>query len=159
MPENWLCVACWLQCRLVGCKQSLILSEIWNVTIFSESNPWFRVLCEILWTVLWTCLESNRFRKIWWGNFMIGWRKGFLKSWIHLHISTGRMRGTYLHSDVFYSFCFKPAFRQHPVNVIFFNWNIYSLDVLSGNFNSFIYSFSWRIRLKCVCKSKEISVI
>ena len=94
--------------------------------------------------VLWWGSSTNWDSGVKWINFMswgvffyssAGKRIGFRKFWkkglwlveekfyfifeFYLYISTGCVRRTYLRSNVFYSFCNKPPFRQHPVNVLF----------------------------------------
>ena len=119
MPGTCLCEACWLWCGLVGCQQSLILSEMWHVTILSDSSPrcqlsvWLFIDHFIAMFGIETALKNL-------GGVYDWLKKGVFKLWIYFYISTGWMRRAYQRSNVFYSFRSKPSFRQHPVNVIFF---------------------------------------
>ena len=66
------------------------------------------------------------------------------------------MRGTYLSSNVFYSFFLsKLLSRQHAINVV----TIFQLKQTCGFFKIlFIHSFCRWVSLKYISKSEEISV-
>ena len=67
--------------------------------------------------------------------------KRYFYLWVYFYISTGWMRGIYLRSDVFYSFCNKLPFSQHPVNVVFLFLPKCLLDFLPECFYLSIYLF------------------
>ena len=62
----------------------------------------------------------------------------FFYSWVYFYFSTGCMIRAYLRSDVFYWFCNKPLFKQHPVNVTLLTRNVCSLDFLPEFLNLFV---------------------
>ena len=78
--------------------------------------------------------------------------KGFFICGFIFYIFTGCLRGAYLSSNMFYSIYNKPPFCQHPVNIIFFNWNIRLSSIL------IIYLFCWWMNMKCMNKRKKILI-
>ena len=64
------------------------------------------------------CMRVKNF-----GVWFISWKKAFF----NCEFIFTRIRGAYLHSNVFHLFCYKSWFRQHPVNVTFNKWNVCSL--------------------------------
>ena len=45
------------------------------------------------------------------------------------------MREAYLRNDVFYSFCYKLSFKQHPINV--WGLKVFSVEVTNVGFEGF----------------------
>ena len=113
------------RCVWVRCQRSLILSEMWRVTILSVICTGVNCHFSLLLTVLWLCLWSKSAPKSFLGKFMIGWKRIFLNC-KNNYISIGRRIGACLRSDLFSSFCYNPSFKHHLFNVIFFLTEVYA---------------------------------
>ena len=115
--RSWSCVGnagIWFSVMLIFRRQrSLILCEIRHVTVLFGRCP----------------RNQFPFLNLFGERSGFDFKKFFFYWWMYFCISIGWMYRAYMNSDVFYSFCFKPSSKQHPVNFTFF--------------------FKWKLRLWC----------